>query len=180
MDSPTKICRSCGDTFQIHVERCPDCGTTLEVSEISPGGTSLPFQPPQAVPEGYALGPESLPEDDEVMTLGVHGEPGDIRDISVLLSQERIRHWLIAWDVQDVLAAYNKPHDYLEVYILPEDMERASALVRRHVWGEAHEGQGSSPKAPTPQAETCCPACSSALPAENVKECPECGLGLGG
>lgn len=192
-----KVCPSCGDEFQPRVEQCPDCGTALEMKETGgiAGGGGLPGSRPTAgagpgdgpVPSGYALGSGDLPregsaEAEDVVPLGISGEPGDVRQVSVLLSRERIRHWLLSSATKDPLAAYNKPTDYLEIFVHSDDLDRAAALVREHLWEDLPEGlevTGDELGEGSPRDDAC-PACSTPLPPGGADECPECGLVVGG
>lgn len=172
-----KICASCEGEFRGHVERCPDCGIPLTWPD-PPQEPVIPEPPMEEmpVPEGYALGVEDVPENEGLAHLGISGEPDEVRDISVLLSRERLRHWLIPQNVKDVLAVYNKPSDYMDVYVLPEDLDQAAEIMRRHLWVDAPEGLDM---AAVLADITACPACSTPIPSEDITECPECGLVLG-
>jgi len=156
----------------MHVEFCPDCETTLV-----PRPPSMEDRPVEGrVPEGYALGPEERVRGDELVYLGISGEPGDIRELSIGLSCERIRHWVIPREHKDPLAAYNKPQNYVDLFVLSGELERAAGVVRDHLWTDSPEDLDVE-SALTDVSS--CPACSTSLPSGAVEECPECGLVLG-
>lgn len=167
-----KRCPTCRGEFQQHVERCPDCGTTLVASDD--------FDRHQHAPgPSFALGPDDLTPGEDVTDLGVAGVPVEIRRVSVQLSQERIRHWLIPRNVDDPLAVYNQPTEYMDIYVQTPDLAAASEVVRGMYWSRDGAPEGMDLGAALANTSAC-PACSMSLPGSGADECPECGLVLGG
>jgi len=143
-----KVCPNCGSEFQIWVERCLDCGTSL-VTAV-PG--SEPRQAAPAAPEEPAIPPGCV----HLRTAAV----GWIRQLSEDLDEAGIRHWITPpqWRRDPSL------------FILPADEEAARRIDRARY---AVEVPGVEAEEALPQPFRL----RQRDPADDldVKVCPRCG-----